>query len=335
MPSFPPYVGRFAPSPSGPLHAGSLVAALASYLDARAQHGHWLVRIEDIDEPRTVPGADRIILRQLQALGLHWDAAPVWQTQRHALYAQAFARLRAANRVYACHCTRRELPPGPYPGTCRPTMVGASAHAGRHAPASPPSDEGPLFASVVVDDKPNDGVPNTALPRDPAQSGKPPPQTPRARKAAWRFLVESGIETFRDRWLGTQSQDVAAAVGDFIIRRADGLWAYQLVVVVDDARQGVTDIVRGADLLDSTARQQHLARALGLRYPRVMHVPLILDAAGRKLSKQNHAPALNLDAPLECLQQAWQALGFARLSVATLDAFWPQATAQWARRFVP
>ncbi|MGB6008316.1 tRNA glutamyl-Q(34) synthetase GluQRS [Castellaniella sp.] len=281
------YVGRFAPSPSGPLHAGSLVAALASYLDARAHGGRWLLRIEDIDEPRTVPDADRVILHQLQSLGMQWDEPPVWQTRRHPLYEHAFGRLQAAGRVYACHCTRREVPPGPYPGTCRP-------RAGAPRPES-------------------------------AASRRTPP--------SWRFLVEPGTETFQDRWQGAQTQDVAREVGDFIIRRADGLWAYQLAVVVDDGLQDVTDVVRGVDLLDSTARQRQLARALGLPCPRTLHVPLMLDSQGRKLSKQNHAPALDLEQPLSALQQAWAALGFTRLPVAALDDFWPLATLQWARRF--
>lgn len=284
-----PYVGRFAPSPSGPLHAGSLVAAMASHLDARAHRGRWLLRIEDIDEPRTVPGADRVILGQLEALGLRWDGEPVWQTARHRLYERAFDRLREAGRVYGCACVRRELPPGPYPGTCRPP-TGTSASGG-----------------------------------NPAATNRP--------IRSWRFLVEPGMETFTDRWLGQQSQDVAAEVGDFIVRRADGLWAYQLAVVVDDGDQGVTDVVRGADLLGSTARQRQLARALGLRAPRVLHVPLILDAAGHKLSKQNHAPALDVSRPLECLRTAWKALGFADLPAATPQAFWLKATAHWARRF--
>lgn len=292
------YRGRFAPSPSGPLHAGSLETALASYLDARAHQGCWLLRIEDIDEPRTVAGADQIILQQLQALGMHWDEPPVWQTRRHALYEQACTRLQAAGRVYACYCTRRELPDGPYPGTCRPSL--------KTAPGMPST---PRPAGVQHGHRRNDRVP------------------------AWRFLVETGIETFQDRWMGAQSQDVAGTVGDFIIRRTDGLWAYQLAVVVDDGQQSVTDVVRGIDLLDSTARQRQLARALGLPCPRVLHVPLVCDRYGRKLSKQNHAPALDLERPLETLQQAWAALGFARLPVTGIDAFWPLATAQWAQRF--
>lgn len=284
----PLYVGRFAPSPSGPLHAGSLVTAMASYLDARAHHGCWLLRIEDIDEPRTVPGADQAILRQLKALGMHWDKPPIWQTQRHLLYKRAFVRLRAAGRAYRCSCTRRALPPGPYPGTCRPLVHTQTRHTATHASA-----------------------------------------------CSWRFRVDPGLETFIDGWQGPQSQDVAAEVGDFIIRRADGLWAYQLAAVVDDGEQHITDIVRGADLLDSTARQRQLARALGLPPPRVLHVPLILDTSGHKLSKQNHAPALDTSRPLDCLLSAWKGLGFADPGISRLETFWPAATAYWARRFGP
>ncbi len=283
-PSPQPYVGRFAPSPSGPLHDGSLVAAMASHLDARAHGGRWLLRIEDIDSPRTVVGADRLIMAQLTALGMRWDGEPVWQTQRHAHYQQAFERLQADGRVYGCACTRRELPTGPYPGTCRPDVRTART-------------------------------------------------TPAKRIRAWRFQVTPGCETFTDRWQGEQSQDVAAEVGDFIIRRADGLWAYQLVVVVDDGLQGVTDVVRGADLLDSTARQRQLARALGLPCPRTLHVPLLCDATGRKLSKQNHAPAIDTGRPMDCLQRAWKALGFEPLPVETPAEFWRQAIAGWRRRF--
>lgn len=283
-PSPQPYVGRFAPSPSGPLHDGSLVAAMASHLDARAHRGTWLLRIEDIDSPRTVAGADRWIMSQLTALGMHWDGEPVWQTRRHPLYQQAFERLRTAGRVYGCACTRRDLPAGPYPGTCRPRPGAAE---------SPPA----------------------------------------GRIRSWRFRVTPGCEAFNDRWQGPQSQDVAAEVGDFIIRRADGLWAYQLVVVVDDGQQGVTDVVRGADLLDSTARQRQLARALGLQCPRTLHVPLLCDATGRKLSKQNHAPAIDTDHPMDCLRRAWRMLGFDPLAAANPAQFWPEATAQWGRRF--
>lgn len=274
-----PYIGRFAPSPSGPLHAGSLLAALASYLDARAHHGCWLVRIEDIDTPRMVDGADQLILQQLRVLGMYWDEEPVWQSRRLALYQSAFEHLDQAGSVYGCACTRAELPPGPYPGTCR------------------------------------HGLPAGRVPR------------------AWRWRVPEGHVSFNDRWSGPQTQDVAREVGDFIIRRADGLWAYQLAVVVDDAAQRITHIVRGADLLDSTARQILLAQALGAPAPITLHVPLLCDAHGYKLSKQNHAPALNLSRPLDILLETWRVLGFDPAGMDTIEAFWPRATLQWRYRF--
>ena len=291
------YVGRFAPSPSGPLHAGSLVAALASWLDARASAGRWLLRIEDVDTPRTVPGAAECIMAQLRALGLDWDGEIMWQSRRGDAYQAAFDALAARGLIYGCGCTRREIAdsalrgqtaPGadgerPYPGTCR--------------------------------------------------HGLPPGREARA----WRLRMPDGVERFEDRWLGPQEQDVARAVGDIALRRADGLWAYQLAVVVDDAAQGVTDVVRGADLLSSTARQRLLGRLLDLPLPRYMHVPLILDAdSGLKLSKQNGAPAINTGAPLAALQGAWRALGFDSINGAADPAdFLARATAQWARRFPP
>lgn len=288
------YVGRFAPSPSGPLHAGSLATALASWLDARAQGGRWLLRIEDVDTPRTVAGAADVIMGQLQALGLVWDGDIVWQSRRNAAYQAAFDALAAQGLIYGCGCTRREIAdsalrgqtaPGadgekPYPGTCRHGLP-----AGREA-------------------------------------------------RAWRLRVPDGVERFEDRWLGPQEQDVAQAVGDFALRRADGLWAYQLAVVVDDAAQGVTDVVRGADLLSSTARQRVLGRLLGLPPLRYLHVPLILDSAsGLKLSKQNGAPAVDTRAPLAALQAAWAALGFAPVAATDVMSFLQDATARWAARF--
>lgn len=255
---------------------------MASFLDARVHRGSWLLRIEDIDTPRVVPGADKTIMHQLSMLGMRWDEDPVWQSQRLALYQDAFDRLSAQGEVYGCACTRQELPQdGPYPGTC--------------------------------------------------SQGLPPGRQPRA----WRFRVSQGVECFLDRWQGPQQQDVAATAGDFIIKRADGLWAYQLVVVVDDGEQGMTHIVRGADLLDSTARQRILARHLGIDYPSVMHVPLLLDTAGRKLSKQNHAAAMDLTHPLHTLNQAWQALGFEALTSPGLPVFWETATQRWANRYGP
>ncbi|KNE27184.1 tRNA glutamyl-Q(34) synthetase GluQRS [Achromobacter spanius] len=288
------YVGRFAPSPSGPLHAGSLVAALASWLDARAHGGRWLLRMEDVDTPRTVAGAADAIMAQLNALGLHWDGDIMWQSQRSAAYQSAFDTLAARGLIYGCGCTRREIAdsalrgqtaPGadgerPYPGTCR--------------------------------------------------HGLPPGRQARA----WRLRVPDGIERFKDRWLGPQEQDVATAVGDFALRRADGLWAYQLAVVVDDAEQGVTDVVRGADLLSSTARQRVLGRLLGVPPLRYLHVPLILDTvSGLKLSKQNGAAAIDTGTPMAALADAWRALGFGPIAAADRDDFLRTATAQWAQRF--
>ncbi|ALM87200.1 glutamyl-Q tRNA(Asp) ligase [Bordetella sp. N] len=277
------------------MHAGSLVAALASYLDARAAGGRWLLRIEDVDKPRSVPGADRVIMGQLETLGLHWDGAVIWQSARDAIYQQAFDDLAARGLVYPCGCTRREI-----------------AEAGAAMPTDPASADG---------ERPYAGT---------CRHGLAPGRTARA----WRLRVPPGVVVFEDRWLGQQRQDVEHAVGDFVLRRADGLWAYQLAVVVDDGAQGVTDVVRGADLLTSTARQQVLARLLGLNPPRVMHVPLILDpASGLKLSKQNHAPALDLAQPVATLNQAWQALGFTALPAADPAAFLREACAAWVRRW--
>lgn len=273
-------MGRFAPSPSGPLHDGSLVAAMAGYLDARAKNGRWLLRIEDIDTPRVVSGADLVIMGQLKALGMQWDGEPVRQSDRLGDYEVAFKYLLERKFIYPCGCTRQEVGRGPYPGTCRNGLA-----PGREA-------------------------------------------------RSWRFRVNAGLVSFHDRWIGTQTQDVSRDVGDFIIKRADGLWAYQLVVVIDDAWQGVTDIVRGADLLSSTGRQIQLAEALGYSYPRVMHVPLVLDEHGHKLSKQNYAQPFDCNQPVTTLNRAWQRLGFEPLSgIDTAQAFWTRAIPLWAARF--
>jgi glutamyl-Q tRNA(Asp) synthetase len=248
------YVGRFAPSPTGPLHFGSLVAALASWLDARAAGGQWLLRIEDIDQPRVVPGASDSILRQLDALGLHWDGEVVRQSVRLELYREALAAL--ASHSYACACTRRELEDSAlavdgsriYPGTCR--------------------------------------------------AGLPPGRAGRAI----RLRTHAEPIAFRDRVQGDRRCSVLAEQGDFVLLRADGLFAYQLAVVVDDAAQGITDVVRGADLLDSTARQIHLQRLLGYPTPRYLHVPVAVTPAGEKLSKQAHAPQANNDGLVRALR---------------------------------
>ena len=257
------YRGRFAPSPTGPLHFGSLVAAVASWLDARAAGGEWLLRIEDVDTPRSVPGAAEDILRTLDALGLHWDGPVTRQAERTALYEEALGRLRAAGLVYRCRCSRREvadsglagLEGAIYPGTCRDLGL---------APA-------PGLAE--------------------------------------RFRVGAGRVEFADRAQGRLSQDVGAEIGDFVVRRRDGLFAYQLAVVVDDAEQGVTDVVRGADLLWSTPRQVLLQRALRYPTPRYLHVPVATNAAGEKLSKQTGAAAVDVARGAEALRAALAFLG--------------------------
>lgn len=293
------YRGRFAPSPTGPLHVGSLVGALASYLDARAHRGIWLVRIEDIDGPRTVPGAAEDMLATLARFGMHPDEPPVWQSARTALYETAFERLEKARLVYPCGCTRREI---------ADSLV--SAHA-RHTTLAYP------------------GTCRNGL------AGKP------AR--AWRLRVpdaQAAAIAFDDRWQGLQTQNLATEVGDFVLERADGQWAYQLAVVVDDADQRVTHIVRGADLLDSTARQIYLQRCLGVPTPAYLHVPVVVDAHGEKLSKQTGATALDARDPLRALHAAGRHLGLvltgggeSASGQAALDAFYADATAQWAKRF--
>jgi glutamyl-Q tRNA(Asp) synthetase len=327
------YTGRFAPSPSGPLHAGSLVAAMASYLDARAHQGRWLLRIEDIDTPRVVPGADRLIMGQLQALGMQWDEAVVWQSHRHAAYQAAFDALATQGLVYGCACTRKELFAGIYRGGGGEEMEPmASMAPTRGAATGAATKDMPVIHVAAPLVGANAGVDtDTAVAPYPGtcRNGLPPGRTARA----WRFRVSTGIERFDDRWLGAQQQDVEREVGDFILKRADGLWAYQLAVVVDDTEQGVSDIVRGTDLLSSTARQQMLARHLGRAFPRVMHVPLVIDAQGRKLSKQNHAPALDCTRPLVMLNAAWQQLGFEAVAVPDTQAFWAAAQGRWAARF--
>lgn len=289
------YVGRFAPSPTGPLHAGSVVAALASWLDARAHHGRWLVRIEDLDPPREVPGATASILDTLERLGLRADDAPLRQSTRSAAYAAALDDLIARGLVYPCACTRREI------ADSHTRAGSAAAHTGGLA------------------------YPGTC------RAGLAPGRAPRA----WRLRVPGHRIAFDDRWLGPQYQDVAAEVGDVVLKRADGLWAYQLAVVVDDAAQGVTDLVRGADLLDSTARQIVLARALGVPSPRWLHVPVVVAANGEKLSKQNGATPVDLSRPLAALADAMRHLGVEPPGDARPDAWRAEATRRWAARFGP
>ena len=279
------YRGRFAPSPTGPLHAGSMVAALASWIDARAQSGTWLVRIEDVDTPRCVAGADLVILQQLAACGLHPDEPPQWQSKREALYRDALDRLVAARSAYPCACSRKDIEEAlaaqgrprmrgqeaRYPGTCRSGLHG----------------------------------------REPR---------------AWRLRVPPGVVAWTDRRLGAQAQDVEREVGDFVLRRADGLWAYQLAVVVDDAGQRITHVVRGEDLADNTPRQVLLQRALGVSTPSYLHTPLVLAADGEKLSKQNGAVAIDTAEPLQVLNAAAAVLGLPERHGTAADAL-----AAWVR----
>ncbi len=289
------YIGRFAPSPTGPLHEGSLVAALASWLDARAHGGRWLVRIEDVDTPRCVPGTDRIILGQLAACGLVPDEPPTWQSARGTLYQATLDRLVASGWAYPCACTRSDVERAlaalgrakarggelVYPGTCRNGLQGREARALRMRTS--------FFACA---DEP---------------------------EIAWH-----------DRRLGAQRHHLCETVGDFVLRRADGLWAYQLAVVVDDAAQRITDVVRGEDLADNTPRQILLQRALGLPTPRYLHTPLVLGANGEKLSKQNGAAALDLRDPLAALGAASRVLGLG-VQASDLPGFLASATAAWRR----
>jgi glutamyl-Q tRNA(Asp) synthetase len=282
------YVGRFAPSPTGPLHAGSLVAALASWLDARAHGGRWLVRIEDVDLPRCIPDADRLILQQLADCGLHPDEAPLYQSQRSTIYEASVQGLAQQALAYPCTCSRRDIEHQLqsrglhkirngeliYPGTCRPENGGLRSEAAR----------------------------------------------------AWRLRVRPGEQHWIDRRIGPQQQDVQSEVGDFVLRRADGLYAYQLAVVVDDAAQGITHVVRGEDLADNTARQIVLQQALGLPTPHYLHTPLVLGPTGEKLSKQNGAQALDTREPRTALNAAARTLG---LSAQTGSV--PEALAAWVR----
>jgi glutamyl-Q tRNA(Asp) synthetase len=304
------YKGRFAPSPTGPLHAGSLVAALASWLDARAHGGQWLVRIEDVDRPRTVTGMDEVILQQLAALGLQPDAAPLWQSRRDDAYQRALDQLVTAAWAYPCHCSRKDVEATirarsgvmarhtelVYPGTCRP----------HHAVPTP--EPSPAAATAWRF--------RTDLRRTDLQTSLPGANASKNQAFSLVKYVSTAIKSvasepveWPDRRLGTQRQQVEAAVGDFPLKRADGCFTYQLAVVVDDAFQGITHVVRGQDLADNTARQILLQKALGVPTPRYLHTPLVLGSNGEKLSKQNGAAPLDLIEPTQALTAAAQTLG--------------------------
>jgi len=288
------YLGRFAPSPTGPLHAGSLVAALASWLQARAHDGQWLIRIEDVDTPRCIPGVEAIILNQLAVCGLHSDGPILRQSDRSAQYQAALDHLVAQGLAYSCACSRKEIEAAQtrsltrhsaavYPGTCRQGLNGKAARAWR------------LNVGAVID--------------------------------TFNLPV---LTTWNDALSGQQTQNVATAVGDFVLLRADGLWAYQMAVVLDDAAQGISHVVRGADLSDNTPRQIMLQKALGLVTPQYRHTPLVMAADGEKLSKQNGALALDLSNPLAALNAAAGVLGLPSQSgsLACALAHWVQLTRQ-------
>ncbi|MGV3654637.1 MAG: tRNA glutamyl-Q(34) synthetase GluQRS [Noviherbaspirillum sp.] len=291
-PSIPAYIGRFAPSPTGPLHAGSLVAAMASYLDARAHAGQWLVRIEDIDEARSVPGAAESILSCLFAFGMRHDGEVVWQSRRKAMYQEALDRL--GSLAYPCGCSRREIADS----RLGIAADGAAVYSGACRHGLPPGKAARAFRLRVP---------------EPGEPGE--------------------CQRFIDRWQGAVTQHLASEVGDFVLKRADGYFAYQLAVVVDDGAQGVTDVVRGADLLDSTGRQMYLQRLLGLPAPRYLHVPVVANAAGEKLSKQTGARALDPLHPEPALISAARFLGLPVRQANSIEDFWRQAVAAWAERF--
>lgn len=280
-----PYIGRFAPTPSGHLHFGSLVAALASYLDARSVGGRWLMRMEDLDPPREEPGAQAAILNALESYGFEWDGEMVRQSDRHDAYAEVLNRQLNHGLAYACTCSRKQLEPyhGIYPGFCR--------NAGHDT-----------------------------------------------KDAAIRLRVPELEYHFIDRVQGEYRQHLGREVGDFVIRRRDGLYAYQLAVVLDDAWQGVTDIVRGADLLDSTPRQLYLQELLGLPEPRYLHIPLITQPDGNKLGKSYRSPPLTEDQATPLLLRALRALGHnpgAELAYATPREVLNWGIAHWDAELIP
>jgi glutamyl-Q tRNA(Asp) synthetase len=287
-----PYRGRFAPSPTGPLHFGSLIAATASYLQAHAMQGEWLVRMEDLDTPRTVPGAADHILRTLEHYGFEWQGPVIYQSQRQEAYEAALTQLKKQGAIYGCGCSRKEI-----------------ADSGHHG---------------------IDGVVYPGTCRDGLAPGK--------SARAWRIRVSDQTIRFEDEIQGPQAQHLANDIGDFVLKRADGLFAYQLAVVVDDGWQGITHVLRGADLLDSTPRQIFLQQVLQLPQPGYAHVPVATNAAGEKLSKQTLAPALEWQ---HASEQLWQVLQFLQqsppysLRQAPLAELWAWAREHWRLQAIP
>lgn len=259
------YTGRFAPSPTGLLHIGSLLTAVASYADARSNGGKWLVRMEDLDPPREMPGAASHILHTLEAFGFEWDGEVAYQSRRYALYEETLCRLKSAGLVYPCHCSRKDWQAGAKRGADGFVYNGRCRH----------------------------------LDQRPALQGKQP---------AWRIRVPDRVISFSDGIVGGYAQNLAGDIGDFVLLRADGYWAYQLAVVADDAEQGVTHIVRGQDLLVSTPRQIYLQQCLGVPTPQYAHLPLLINTQGQKWSKQTLAPALDLNRREQLLRQVFRYL---------------------------
>lgn len=288
----PRYRGRFAPSPTGPLHFGSLVAAMGSYLEAKSCRGEWLVRIENIDSPREVTGAAKEILDTLEALGMEWDGEVVYQDQRHEAYQAALTMLEQRSMVYPCTCSRKEIADsgiihreaGAYPGTCR---AGLSDYR---------------------------------------------------NSASLRVRTHDDPIEFKDALLGPVRQQLTSTTGDFVLRRADGIYTYQLAVVVDDAAQGITHVVRGSDLLDSTPRQIYLQHLLGYSTPTYMHLPLVTNTQGKKLSKQTRAAAIDLSNPVAQLVSALEFLGQnppAEMVESSLASLWQWSLANWSLQRIP
>ena len=286
------YCGRFAPSPTGPLHFGSLVAAVGSYLDAKFNDGQWVVRIEDLDRQREIKGAASHILHILEALGMEWDGQVVYQSQRLAHYQAALDELNQRDLIYSCVCSRKEIADSSIVGINGPIYPGTCSRA-------------PIFTKDV---------------------------------RALRVRTHHGPIVFEDFLRGLCTQNLKQEIGDFILRRADGIYAYQLAVVVDDAQQGITHVVRGADLLDSTPRQIFLQQLLGYDIPHYMHLPVVINAAGEKLSKQTRAPAIELSCALTYLVQAMRFLGQnppAEIAQGDIASFWRWAKKNWRIQQIP
>ena len=285
------YRGRFAPTPSGPLHFGSIVAASGSFLEARTRSGQWHLRIDDLDPPRVVPGAAEDIVRCLRAFGFEWDGEIVNQSARGAAYRHAFERLLREGMAYPCACSRKEI--------AERAVMGA---------------EGPIYPGTC-------------------RNGMPPGGSARA----WRMRTTGVAVEFDDRVLGPQRRDLERDSGDFVLLRADGVWSFQLASAVDDAQMGMTDIVRGADLLESSARQIHVLRALGEAVPTYAHLPVARDASGEKLSKQTKAPAVDARRASAVLVEALQFLGQPvpeELFRADIRTVWSWAMDNWRLRRV-